>query len=286
MAVVQKLLLFGMLFMGAACVAYILSLLAISWHPRVQVWLTENTEQSLAEFLIYMPASQFWARFGMFVTPLICGIWLVLSLTSAIVFALIALTSTYFIKNALLARRLAQINQQLPDGLDLLVTAVSAGLSFHAALERTASQLPKPLRQEWALMVRLTKTGDGIYPALENFYQRVRSESVLQFLLTVHLGLQHGAQQVLVLQRLAQSLRQQHYAVERVRSLSAQARMQGKVMLLLPVGLFGVLHHLHPENTHTLIHTFMGNMLLLACMALMLCGHILIRKVLGAAYAR
>lgn len=286
MALGQKMLLFGLLFVGSVCAAYALSLLVTTWRPRLQEWLTENTEQSLADFLIYMPAGQFWARIAMILTPLVCGVWLVVSFTSAIVLALSALASTYFIKNALLARRLVQVNRQLPDGLDLLVTAVSAGLSFHAALERTASQLPKPLRQEWALMVRLTKTGDGIYPALENFYQRVSSESVLQFLLTVHLGLQHGAQQVLVLQRLAQSLRQQHYAVERVKSLSAQARMQGKVMLLLPVGLFAVLHKLHPENTHTLLNTSMGNMLLLVCVALMICGHILIRKVLGAAYAR
>ena len=285
MGLVQKLTLAVLLFLSVLCLVFIVSIIAANWRPRVQIWLTENTEQSLAEFLIYMPASQFWGRFCVLLSPLIIVMGSFFSVVVAVMVASIAFVSTYFIKNALLARRLKLVNRQLPDALDLLVTAVSAGLSFHAALESTAPQLPMPLRQEWSLMVRLTKTGEGIFPALANFYKRIKSESVLQFLLTVHLGLRHGAQQVLVLQRLAQSLRQQHYAIERVKSLSAQARMQGKVMLLLPVGLFAVLHYLHPDNTQTLIQTSLGNVLLAACLALMVCGHILIRKILGMAYA-
>ncbi|MBR9908665.1 MAG: hypothetical protein GYB30_11565 [Gammaproteobacteria bacterium] len=285
MALSQQVILGLLLLACSLCITYLFVVAIRFWQPRLREWLKESTEQSLADFLIYMPASQFWTRFAIALAPLVVVLGVVVSLTSALLVAGAGLISTYFIKNALLARRLNQVNRQLPDGLDLLVTAVSAGLSFQAALEQTAPQLPWPLRQEWSLMVRLTKTGEGIYPALANFYQRINSEPVLQFLLTVHLGLQHGAQQVHVLQRLTQSLRQQHYAVERVKSLSAQARMQGKVMLMLPVGLFAVLHKLHPENTQTLLETSVGNLLIGACVGLMVCGHILIRKVLGMAYA-
>lgn len=285
MALNQQVLLGLLLLACSLCITYLFVVAVRFWQPRLREWLKESTEQSLADFLIYMPASQFWTRFAVALAPLVVILGVVVSLTSAILVAGAGLISTYFIKNALLARRLNQVNRQLPDGLDLLVTAVSAGLSFQAALEQTAPQLPWPLKQEWSLMVRLTKTGEGIYPALANFYQRIKSEPVLQFLLTVHLGLQHGAQQVHVLQRLTQSLRQQHYAVERVKSLSAQARMQGKVMLMLPVGLFAVLHKLHPENTQALLETSVGNLLIGACVGLMVCGHILIRKVLGMAYA-
>ena len=285
MALSQQVILGLLLLACSLCITYLFVVAIRFWQPRLREWLKESTEQSLADFLIYMPASQFWTRFAIALAPLVVVLGVVVSLTSALLVAGAGLISTYFIKNALLARRLNQVNRQLPDGLDLLVTAVSAGLSFQAALEETAPQLPWPLRQEWSLMVRLTKTGEGIYPALANFYQRINSEPVLQFLLTVHLGLQHGAQQVHVLQRLTQSLRQQHYAVERVKSLSAQARMQGKVMLMLPVGLFAVLHKLHPENTQTLLETSVGNLLIGACVGLMVCGHILIRKVLGMAYA-
>ena len=285
MALNQQWILGALMLLCWLCLIYVLFVAVRFWQPRLREWLKESTEQSLADFLIYMPASQFWTRFSVILAPVVLIVSLSFSLIVGAVVTTAGFISTYFIKNALLSRRLSQVNRQLPDGLDLLVTAISAGLSFQAALEQTAPQLPRPLRQEWALMVRLTKTGEGIYPALANFYQRISSEPVLQFLLTVHLGLQHGAQQVIVLQRLTQSLRQQHYAVERVKSLSAQARMQGKVMLLLPVGLFTVLHYLHPENTQTLLETSVGNLLLIACLGLMICGHILIRKVLGMAYA-
>lgn len=256
------------------------------WHPKLHRWLKENTEQSLAEFLIYMPASLFWTRFSFVLAPLLILIWLILSIGYAIGFGGGVLVSTIFVKKFLIARRLTKVNEQLPNALDLLITAISAGMSFHAALEQTATKLPRPIQQEWLQIVRRERTGDGINSALQNFYQRVKTEPVLLFVLTVQLGIQHGAQQADVLRRLAQALRQQHYAIERVKSLSAQARMQGKVMLLLPIGLFATLHFLHPENTKTLLETFAGNLLLIGCAMLMVIGHVLVRKVLGSAYAR
>lgn len=256
------------------------------WQAPAQHWLKVSTEQSLADFLIYMPARVFWSRFALVITPMLCAVGAFISVNIAVLGAVFLLIAVVVGKNLMLARRHQLITQQLPDALDMLVTATSAGLSFYAALERTASQLPIPLRFEWQLISRLTRTGEGTTSALQNFYQRVPTEGVLQMLLTVQLGLQHGAQQAQVLQRLALSLRQQHYAIERVKSLSAQARMQGKVMMLLPVGLFMILHWLHPENTRVLIETSAGNYLLLGCFVFMLLGNYLIRKVLGTAYAQ
>ena len=256
------------------------------WQAPAQNWLKVSTEQSLADFLIYMPARVFWARLALVITPILCAVAMSISVNIAVFCAVCLPIAVVVGKNFMLARRHHLITRQLPDALDMLVTATSAGLSFHAALERTASQLPIPLRFEWQLISRLTRTGEGITSALQNFYHRVPTEGVLQMLLTVQLGLQHGAQQAQVLQRLALSLRQQHYAIERVKSLSAQARMQGKVMMLLPVGLFIILHFLHPENTRVLVETSAGHYLLFGCFVLMLAGNYLIRKVLGSAYAQ
>lgn len=256
------------------------------WQQPAQQWLSDSTEQSLADFLIYLPVKVFWTRLLTALIPLLIGLAVWTNFGIAISAAFGTVVVVILAKKHLLARRHKLITKQLPDGLDMLVTATSAGLSFHAALDRSINQLPVPLRHEWQQLVRRTRTGEGIYVALLYFYQRVPTEAVLQVLLTVHLGLQHGSQQAQILQRLAESLRQQHYAIERVKSLSAQARMQGKVMLLLPIGLFAVLHYLHPENTRILTQTTAGHYLLAACLLLMVVGQTLIKKVLGSAYAR
>lgn len=255
------------------------------WKNPAQKWLIDNTEQSLADFLIYLPAKIFWERLALFVLPLLLILTVTTSiLTSLIVGCLMALGAVSA-KKVLLARRHRLINVQLPDAIDLLVTAMQAGLSFNAAFERSALQVAAPLRHEWSLVIRRMRTGETPITALSSFYQRVNTEAVLQMLLTMQLGIQHGSQQADILQRLAVTLRQQQYAIERVKSLSAQARLQGKVMLLLPIGLFTALHFLHPENTVILTQTEFGHYLLSFSLGLMIVGHFLIRKILGDAYA-
>lgn len=286
MVITNLIVLFIVIFMVNMIVVYGLIWCVHRWQEPAQNWLKVSTEQSLADFLVYMPARVFWARFAFVLTPILGAAGVFISVQIAMLVAVCLLICVVVGKNFMLTRRHQIITRQLPDALDMLVTATSAGLSFHAALERTASQLPIPLRFEWQLISRLTRTGEGTTSALQNFYHRVPTEGVLQMLLTVQLGLQHGAQQAQVLQRLALSLRQQHYAIERVRSLSAQARMQGKVMMLLPAGLFIILHFLHPENTRVLLATSAGNYLLFSCLVLMVLGNYLIRKVLGTAYAQ
>lgn len=255
------------------------------WKNPAQKWLMDSTEQSLADFLIYLPAKIFWERLALFVLPLLLILAVLTSLFISFVVGCAMALGAVAAKNMLLAWRHQLINLQLPDAIDLLVTAMQAGLSFNAAFERSAMQVAAPLRYEWLLVIRRMRTGETPIVALTSFYQRVNTEAVLQMLLTMQLGIQHGSQQADILQRLAITLRQQQYAVERVKSLSAQARLQGKVMLLLPLGLFAALHFLHPENTTILTQTEFGHYLLGVSFGLMLIGHLLIRRILGEAYA-
>lgn len=256
------------------------------WRKPAQFWLAESTESSLAAFLIYVPARVFWERILWLLLPILVILAMLVSLWISVVTALGIVVLLLLLKRRLLQRRYRLINEQLPDAIDLLVTAMQAGLSFAAALERSTLQLSAPLRHEWTLLLRQLRLGDSMEFVLQQFYQRIQTQAVMQLLLTIQLGLQHGAQQVEILQRLATNLRQQHYAVERVKSLSAQARMQGKVMIILPLLLFFGLHHLHPQNTSILLTTQLGNTLLIFCVALLGMGHFIVRQILGRAYAR
>ncbi|RUO57984.1 type II secretion system F family protein [Pseudidiomarina marina] len=290
MALTDMGLTIGALVIVALACVYLTSVVLVitmisRWKNPAQKWLKDSTEQSLADFLIYLPAKIFWERLALLVLPLLMIIGLISSALISFLVGCGMAVAAIVTKNYLLARRHRLITVQLPDAIDLLVTAMQAGLSFNAAFERSGLQVAAPLRYEWLLVIRRMRTGETPIVALKSFYLRVNTEAVLQMLLTMQLGIQHGSQQADILQRLAVTLRQQQYAIERVKSLSAQARLQGKVMMLLPLGLFTALHFLHPENTVMLTQTEPGHYLLAASAGLMMLGHFLIRKILGDAYA-
>src|SRR5690554_5802462 len=170
MGIKENLILIVLLGAASISCSYGLVWVYSNWQPKLQSWLTENTEQSLAEFLIYMPASLFWTRLGIILTPIAVLIFSILSIGYAIAFVVLSLLGTLVAKKILLARRFTKINEQLPNAIDLLVTAMSAGMSFHAAMDQTATKLPRPIRLEWLQIVRRERTGDGIHSALKTFY--------------------------------------------------------------------------------------------------------------------
>ncbi|MDT7526651.1 MULTISPECIES: type II secretion system F family protein [Pseudidiomarina] len=263
------------------CLVVTLAMVVPHYVNKWGAQINQTTEQSLADFLIFMPVAQLWMRILMASVVLFMVVALAVSVQAALISVVVLILGLPALKNYLLTKRRKIIDKQLPDFILLIANGSAAGLSFMAAIEASVLQLPIPLRYEVQLLVRRSRTGDSLADALNDFYRRVPTDSMMQWVTTVQLGLKHGAQQVAVMQRLATSLQQQAYARERLLSLSAQARLQGKVMLFLPIGLFFILRKVEPGNTALLTETGTGQAMLIGCAILMFIGNMIVKKIMG-----
>ncbi|HET8816919.1 MAG TPA: type II secretion system F family protein [Pseudidiomarina sp.] len=258
--------------------ALALALLQKSRLQALQQDVFARTEASLAEFLIFLPALQFWGLLGIIIGPGALVIMLQFGVLWGLSATVIALLLLPWLRRHLHWQRCEKISRQLPDVVQALSTALAAGLALAPAFDAICPRLSQPIRQEFIVLNRRLQFGDSLSAGLHDFYLRVPRGGVYQLFLALTLGSQHGAQQVNLLQRLAKSLRQKIYAEERLRSLSAQARLQGRVMLLLPIGLFVILQWVQPGNNELLINTRLGQMMLV-CAAIMMCiGHFIVRQ--------
>lgn len=257
-----------------------LAMLQKSRLQALQAQVFAQTEASLAEFLIFLPPTQFWCLVAAVVLP--TGFIVLFQFGpfwAVLVVAAIVLLLPWF-RHLLHAKRCDRIAQQLPDVVLALANALAAGLALAPALAAVCPRLPQPIEQEFSLLNRRLQWGDSLAAGLADFYQRVPRGGVYQFLLVLTLAKQHGAQQVTVLQRLAKSLQQRIYAERRLRSFSAQARLQGRVMLMLPIGLFVVLQWVQPSDNALLLTTHTGQFMLALAAIMMLIGHLLVRQLI------
>lgn len=266
-------------------------ILAIGWlttkgYREVSDELAKETEASLAMFLIYQPLRMFWMAVTAF--TLVIGLMVLLvwqSWLSSTATVAICLASLPIIRKVAQQRRTNKIEQQLPDALRLLANSLQAGLSLSPALALTAQQTEPPLATELKLVVQRQRTGDTLAEAFSDFHLRARTAMVQFFTLTIVTSATHGGQQADVLARMAQAIQQQHYAKQRILSLSAQARLQGRVMFFLPFLLFWAINSVHEASAKLLIDTDAGNAILLLCGCLMAVGFFLTRRILGQFYA-
>ncbi|WP_113907437.1 type II secretion system F family protein [Aliidiomarina celeris] len=181
----------------------------------------------------------------------------------------------------LLKRRAEQFVEQLPDVCLFIANTLRTGGTLPTALQFIRANTTGAVAQEFSLMLRQLRLGESIPDVFNGLYQRMPSEELERVIQALLLGRESGGQQAVLMEKIGKSLRIKAQLVQRVRSLSAQGRMQGHVMTALPIFLGSVLWFIEPQAMRALFDSALG-WILTGIMAFLLgSGHFLIQKMIN-----
>lgn len=210
------------------------------------------------------------------------GIWHVSgSMTLALVVSLLMTLSPGLIFRWLRTRRLEQIEQQLPDALQMLAGTSRAGLSLPAAMRQITSALRPPLSQEFMLVQHEQRLGVSLDDALENLALRVPTQPIKLMVSAMRIANETGGGLAETLERTAQTLRSQHAMDLKIRALTAQGTLQAWVVGLLPLFLLWALTHMEPDAMALLWTTRLGWGVLAVVLIMEFIGVLLIRRIVA-----
>ncbi len=131
--------------------------------------------------------------------------------------------------------------RQLPDTITLIANALRAGSSFLQAIEMVVRESRPPVSTEFGRVIREVNLGLPFETALENMVRRVRSDDLE--LMATAIAIQHtvGGNLAEILDSIAYTIRERVRIKGEIRTLTAQQRLSGYVVALLPFGLAGFL---------------------------------------------
>lgn len=198
-----------------------------------------------------------------------------IALVPAVAFAPIPLLILRFQK----ARRLKAFNRYLPEAIDLISRALRAGHSLTAAIEIAGDESPEPVRTEFREVYRQQNFG---LPAREAMLQLARRIPLpeLNFLVTAMLlQKETGGNLVEILDRTTAVIRERLRIQGEIRIYTAQGRLTGIILSLLPVAMFFLLGLVNREYTRVLIQDPTGRKLVYTGLGLIVLGGLTIRKV-------
>ena len=176
-------------------------------------------------------------------------------------------------------RRLRRIDAQLPEALGLLAGLLASGQGFSAALAHLAHHQRPPIRQELELLLRKQRMGMSLDHVLEDLHRRVPLPDVALLATAVRVSRDLGGNLAESLRRLSESMRVRRVLEEKIVALTAQGRLQGLIVGLLPVVLLVVLGFMEPVAMSSLYREPLGWVALLAIAALEITGYVLIRRI-------
>lgn len=174
-------------------------------------------------------------------------------------------------------KRMLALEEQLPDALDSMARALRAGHHFTSAMDAVANQVPAPLNAEIRKTWAESSLGMPMQQALDNLAARIPLQEVAIFTSAVQLHSRSGGNLAEILDKLAENMREAGAVRGEVRSLSAQGRLAGRVLTVLPLFIGGMMVMVNPYFMQPMFESSLGRNLLSAGAISLVAAHFIIR---------
>ncbi|MGH7906415.1 MAG: type II secretion system F family protein [Candidatus Binataceae bacterium] len=181
-------------------------------------------------------------------------------------------------------RRLRAFVLQLPYALDLLKSSLEAGHSLMRGMQVVVQEFPDPLGGEFRTVLEQTRIGLPLPRALQDMLTRVPEEDLRLLVVAVKVQSEVGSSLAQIIGRLSEIVRTRQRLQNQIKAMTAQSRMGGMIVGILPLALMAFFGATQPAYTHTLFHTASGIKLVKIALTLDVVAFIMIRRLLRSTY--
>lgn len=178
-------------------------------------------------------------------------------------------------------QRIKMFERQLVDALVGMSGAFRAGMSLYQAMEEVAKSSRPPLSQEFSLTVREMRLGTTSDEALENLAARVESEDLALVVTSLNIARSLGGNMAEMLDTLSTTIRERFRIEGRIRSLTAQGRLQGIIMGAMPVLVWLAFDAVRPDLTRPMMKHWFGYAMVALVIAMEVLGALIIRRIIA-----
>jgi tight adherence protein B len=178
-------------------------------------------------------------------------------------------------------KRLNLFQKGLPEALDLMVSALRAGHSLVAAIGSVARECADPIGCEFRACFEEQNYGLELKTALDNLINRVPLQDLRIFATAIMIQKESGGNLAEVLDKTAHVIRERFRLKRQVGVHTAQGRMTGWVLTLLPVILGIALYFVNPEMMSVLWKNPLGIKLLWSASIMIVIGGLIIRHIVN-----
>jgi tight adherence protein B len=176
-------------------------------------------------------------------------------------------------------QRTLHFEEQFPDALDMLTSALRAGLALTAAIQVVAEEAPDPVGKEFRVLFEENRLGLDMKHAVQMMAERVDSTEARLFATALILQRETGGNLAEVLDGTAAVIRDRFRILRDVRTMTAQARLSGGILMLLPMALAIAIMLMAPDYLKGLAHDPQGKLLIPVALFLQVSGFLIMRRI-------
>lgn len=148
-------------------------------------------------------------------------------------------------------KRMALLDEQLPDAVELMVRSLRVGHPFSSALSNVAKEIADPLGTEFGVIADEASYGRDVAETLKAFAERLDSQDLRFLAVAVTIQQQSGGNLAEILDGLAKVIRARFKLFRRVKAITAEAKWSGMFLSAFPIGALVMINVIQPHYYDT-----------------------------------
>ena len=177
------------------------------------------------------------------------------------------------------ARYVQKFDEQLTDALGTMSNALRAGFSISQAFESVAESDLHPISDEFELLFQQLRVGMSFDDALASLEKRIGSDDLTLVVTAIDIARKTGGNLTEIFDRISETIRGRMRIERKVRTLTAQGRLQGLIVSLMPFLLCIVMTMMKPGLMVPFLTSLNGVICLAVASVMVLAGWLIIRKI-------
>jgi tight adherence protein B len=249
------------------------------WESYEEKYL-EGAERTLDDLFLTIPPQQLlWlttlGAFALFTLGFVFTDSLVVGGALALLGGMAPRVALFMMRRA----RLKKFGEQLVESMVTMTNALRSGVALPKAFQIVAHDMPKPICQEFGILVQEMRLGMDIEEAMESMLTRVPSQDLELVCTSVGISNSVGGNLAEVFDRLAETIRERFRIEGRIEALTAQGKIQGLMVSVLPLFVGGMIYIIDPKMMEPMFTTTIGIVMLVVMAIMEALGYFFVRKV-------
>ena len=187
----------------------------------------------------------------------------------------------FLIVSSRCAKHQRLVEDQLPEALDFLARVLRAGHSLATGLQMAADEIPQPLAEEFRRCYDQHSLGATLDQAMKEMAERVGTPDFSFFVTAVLIQRTTGGDLAEVLTNIGNMVRARIRLQQHVKAITAEGRLVGYILLVLPVIFYIILYMLNPRYARVLLDEKEGFYVLCTALILQVLGLVSIKKIVS-----
>jgi tight adherence protein B len=179
------------------------------------------------------------------------------------------------------SRRLKLFAKEFPNAVDIVARGLRTGLPLGDCMRIIAQEAASPVKDEFQILVDDQMLGETLSVATENMSHRVPLTEVKFFAIVIAIQNKTGGSLSESFDNLSRVLRERKMMSEKIKSVSQEAKSSAAIIGSLPFMVTLIIYLLDPDYINLLFTTGTGNLVLTLSGVWMLCGIMIMRKMIN-----